>query len=45
LSPKCGCPLQFGLVINVNKVSYSVGRPFTSTLLFILEVVFGCVEI
>jgi hypothetical protein len=27
--------LQFGLANNVNKVSYLVGKPFTSTFLFI----------
>jgi hypothetical protein len=28
-------PLQLGLVSDVNKVSYLVGKPFTSTFLFI----------
>jgi hypothetical protein len=28
-------PLQFGLAINVNEISYLVGKPFTSTFLFI----------
>jgi hypothetical protein len=36
---------QFGLVININKVSHLVGQHFTSTFLFIGEVVFDCVEI
>jgi hypothetical protein len=33
LSPKSGCSLQFGVVIN--KVSHLVGQPFISTFLFI----------
>jgi hypothetical protein len=33
LSPKCGCPLQFGVVNN--KVSHLVGQSFTFTFLFI----------
>jgi hypothetical protein len=37
--------VEFGLDINVNKVSHLVGQPFTSTFLFIREVVFGYVEI
>jgi hypothetical protein len=37
--------MQFGVVINVYKVSHLVGQPFTSTFLFIWEAVFGCVEI
>jgi hypothetical protein len=32
-------PLQFGLANDVNKVSCLVGKPFTSTFLFIWEVV------
>jgi hypothetical protein len=33
LSPRCGYPLQLGVVIN--KVSHLVGQPFISTFLFI----------
>jgi hypothetical protein len=30
-----GIPLHFGLLVNVNKISYLVGKPFYSTFLFI----------
>jgi hypothetical protein len=33
LSPRCGHPVQLGVVIN--KVSCLVGQPFISTFLFI----------
>jgi hypothetical protein len=35
--PTCGLPLQFGLASDVNEVSYLVGKPFTSTFLFLSE--------
>jgi hypothetical protein len=38
-----GFSLHFGLHVTVNKISYLVGKPFYSTFLFILEVVFACV--
>jgi hypothetical protein len=28
LSPECGYPLHFGSAVNVNKISYLVGKPF-----------------
>jgi hypothetical protein len=28
-------PLHFGLAVNVNKISYLVGKPFISTLVII----------
>jgi hypothetical protein len=33
--PECGYPLHFGLLVNVNKISYLVGKTFYSTFLFI----------
>jgi hypothetical protein len=37
MSPKCGCHLQFGLAINVNKVSHLVGKPFLLLLFSLSE--------
>jgi hypothetical protein len=37
-------PQRLGLAIYVNEIKYLIGKPlFTSTFLFIREVVFGCV--
>jgi hypothetical protein len=35
--------MHFGLPVNVNKISYLVGKPFYSTYLFIWEVVLASV--
>jgi hypothetical protein len=35
--PECGYSLQFGLTINVNEVSYLVGKPFVSLLSYLSE--------
>jgi hypothetical protein len=39
-----GIPCTLVYLLNVNEVSYLVGKPFYSTFLFIWEVVFACVR-